>query len=209
MAQKKGEWSKPVTTQIKNNMEESARAAYLNGCALCDDARLLFDAERFARSAALAILAEEEFSKAFILLICVGQGRWDSSIYQALRKHPEKQGVAEGMRIHFDWFLQNYKQVMEMNRFSPVEAQPTVIPSDEKVNEIIQKAKNNFSKPIRDYLKQDALYVSLNEDAKVGSGPSAVGREDAQRCLDESTKFRVITEVLLGDPTGAVKWAGL
>jgi hypothetical protein len=99
---KQNEWSKIVTPRIKGNMGESARAAYQNGCALHDDALLLFDGERFPRSAALAILAEEEFSKAFILFISVNQGRWDSDIYKALRQHPQKQGIAEGMRAHFE-----------------------------------------------------------------------------------------------------------
>lgn len=118
---KQNEWSKIVTPRIKGNMGESARAAYQNGCALHDDALLLFDGERFPRSAALAILAEEEFSKAFILFISVNQGRWDSNTYKALRQHPQKQGIAEGMRAHFDWFVENLKRVMEINRSSPIQ----------------------------------------------------------------------------------------
>ena len=48
---------------------KSARLAYDNGKALLDDAELLFDNKRFARAGSLAILAFEEFSKSFILLI--------------------------------------------------------------------------------------------------------------------------------------------
>ena len=96
-----------------------------------------------------------------------------------------------------------------MNRFSFVEHQPATIPSDEEMNEIVTKAKSRFSKPIRDYLKQDAFYISINEDAKLKSIPASVSKEEAQSCLEESAKFKAITEVLLRDPAGAVKWAGL
>lgn len=206
---KQSDWSKSMTTQIKSNMEESARAAYLNGCELHEDAFLLFEAKRFPRSAALSILSEEEFSKAFILLICADQGRWDSNIYKSLRKHPEKQGIAEAMRDHFDWFSRNYSRIMEMNRFSFVQHQPSTIPDEAKMYEIVAKAKSRFSRPIRDYLKQDAFYVSLNEEAKLKSIPASISKEEAQSCLEESAKFKAITEVLLGNPVGAVKRAEL
>lgn len=206
---KQGDWTKVVTPQLKSNMEESARAAYLNGCALREDALSLFAVERYPRAAALAILSEEEFSKAFILLICAGGARWDSNIYQSLRKHSNKQGIAEAMRDHFDWFNENYRRVMEMNRFSLVQHQPATIPSKEKMNELIKKAKSRFAKPIKDYFKQDAFYISVDEDGRLKSTPSSIDKGDAQQCLHESEKFKVVTEVLLGDATGAATWAQL
>jgi AbiV family abortive infection protein len=200
-------WTKVVTPRLKRNIEESAQAAYLNGCLLHEDAMFLFADERYPRAAALAILAEEEFSKAFVLRICAGQSRWDSNIHTALRKHSTKQGIAEAMRDHFDWFNENYRRVMKMNRFSLVQSQPATVPNKEKMTEIINKAKSRFAKPIRDYLKQAAFYVSVDEDAKPESVPNSVGKDDAQQCLDESEKFKFVVEVLSGDTSGATKWS--
>jgi AbiV family abortive infection protein len=203
---KQAGWKKVVTPQLKRNIEESAQAAYLNGCSLHEDAMCLFAAERYSRAAALAILAEEEFSKAFVLRICADQNRWDSNIYIALRKHSTKQGISEAMRDHFDWFNENYRRVMEINRYSLAQSQPATIPNKEKMTEIINKAKSRFAKPIRDYLKQNAFYVSVDKDAKPKSIPSSIGKKDAQQCLDESEKFKFVVEMLGGDTSGAAKW---
>lgn len=77
------------------------------------------------------------------------------------------------------------------------------------MNEIIQTAKSNFSKPVRDYFKQDSLYVSFDEDARLKSIPASIGREDAQRYSAESAKFKAITAAMLGEPAEAAKLAGL
>ncbi|MGH9425868.1 MAG: AbiV family abortive infection protein [Terriglobia bacterium] len=206
---KQSDWTKVVTPSIKNNMKDSAHTAYLNGCDLREDALSLFSIKRYARSAALAILSEEEFCKAFILFTCAGQGRWDSNIYKALRKHSEKQGISEGMRNHFDWFNETYRQFMAEHGSSFTQHQPPIIPSEKRVSELREKVRSRFSKPVRDFLKQDAFYVSLDEDGKVKSTPASISERDAQECLDESEKFKVITEVLLGKATDLTKWAPL
>ena len=72
---------------------KSARLAYDNGKALLDDAELLFDNKRFTRAGSLAILAFEEFSKSFILRLCLLQKRWDREMYLALRNHANKHAI--------------------------------------------------------------------------------------------------------------------
>ena len=94
---KKSDWVVTVTKELRQDMEITARAAYKNGCNLRQDAIVLFEAGRFPRAAALAILAEEEFSKAFILIISAQQGRWDSTIFKSLRRHSSKQAMSETM----------------------------------------------------------------------------------------------------------------
>jgi len=200
-------WTKAVTPQIKSNMQESAHAAYANGCALLEDALFLVTADRYPRATALAILAEEEFSKAFILLVSAMNGRWDSNIFLSLRKHSNKQGISEAMLDYLDWFKQNYQWVMEINRYTLVQAQPDIHPGDEKMEQLYAKAKSRFAKPIRDYLKQDAFYVSIDEDGKPKSIPNSIGKEDALRYLKDSEKFQVVVEMLLGDPNAAKKYA--
>lgn len=206
MAKRSG-WVKVVTPDIRENMEASAHAAYTNGCALRDDAILLYEANRYPRSAALAILAEEEFSKAFILRTCANDGRWDSNIYNALRTHANKHGISEGMLIYIKWLTENIRRVIEMNRFCLVPSQPSIYPTKEKWEEILGTAKSRFSKPVRDHFKQDAIYVSLDEEGWLRSAPNSVTQSDAQRCLKDAEQFQLVTEVLLGNPEAAAKLA--
>jgi AbiV family abortive infection protein len=203
------EWVKTVTPQFKHDMQESGRAAYANGCGLREDAVTLFSAQRYPRSAALAILAEEEFSKAFLMLICAEYGRWDSTIFMALRKHANKQGISEAMLDYLAWFNENYKGVAVLNQFAFIPMSASIDPGEKKINEITEKAKNRFSKPIKDYLKQDAFYVSIDDNGKIISIPSAIGNEEAKQCLKAAEKFQVITEVLLGIPNAAERFAKL
>lgn len=206
---KKGDWVVQVTPELRQVMEETARATYENGSNLRQDALTLFEACRYPRAAALAILSEEEFSKAFILKICAEQGRWDSNIYKALRRHPKKQGISEAMREYFNWFVDNYKRVMERNRFSFIQMQPSLHPGDEKMDKILSKAKSRFKKPIKDFLKQDSIYVGIDESAKTSSKPDQIGAEEAKICIDESFAFKVITEVLFGDYSNVESWEKL
>jgi AbiV family abortive infection protein len=204
-----GDWIKDVTPSLEGNMREAAIAAYRNGLSLREDALILFESERYPRTAALAILSEEEFSKAFILLICINQKRWDSNIFKALRKHSEKQGISEGMRQYFELFVSNYKTVMEMNRFSFIQNTPSHDPSPVELERIVSTAKSRFKKPLKDYLKQDAFYINLSKSAEIISTPCKVGKPEAQECLDESFVFQLITEVALGSGSNVQKWAQL
>jgi len=113
---KKSNWSDKMTPALRIAIQRVAHASYLNACELIKDAMVLRREGRYARAGALTILSEEEFSKAFILLVCLEQNRWDSVIVDALRKHPEKQGVANGMREYMAWLVENYERVMKMNR---------------------------------------------------------------------------------------------
>jgi AbiV family abortive infection protein len=198
---------KSVTPELKRNMQETGHAAYNNGCELREDAITLFYAKRYARAAALAILAEEEFSKAFIMLICAENGRWDSNIFSALRKHSNKQGISEAMLDYWAWFTENHKRVAEFNRFAFVPMQPSIDPGEEKINAITEKARSRFAKPIRDWLKQDAFYVAVNEDGMIVSIPSAIDKARAEQCLKTSEQFQVVIEVLLGNPNAAERFA--
>ena len=97
-------------------MEETARAAYENGCSLINDAVTLFEVGRFPRAAALAILAEEEFSKSFMLINCAMQSRWDSAMFNALFRHAEKQAFTESMRDLLELCDTRNKRINQINQ---------------------------------------------------------------------------------------------
>ena len=81
---------------LAKKLKESSLISYKNGSQLLADAELLFDNGRLARSGSLSILAFEEFSKSFILQICLRQKRWDRSIYLGLRDHSKKHAILYG-----------------------------------------------------------------------------------------------------------------
>jgi len=195
----KDDWSVPVTPELQKNMEETARAAYENGCSLKEDAIILFKADRFPRAAALAILSEEEFSKAFILINCAGQGRWDSNVFKALRRHPEKQGFSEAMRGYSDWFIDCNKWRMEFNKSALIPIALSRYPDRKNLEAIISKGKSHIEKPIKDFLKQDCFYVGYDKRAKISSKPNSISQKEAQIYLDESDKFKALTELAMKD----------
>ena len=203
---KRVEWVKEVTPKLKSNMIVAAEAAYENGCDIHAEATLLLASNCFARAAALAILAEEEFSKSFILRTCAVQGRWDSNVFSSLRKHSNKQGISEAMRNYFDWFTENYRKVMELNRCSFIQCEPAFLPDTAQLEAMKKKAAATFTRPERDYFKQDCFYVSIDEDVRLKSRPNFIDRMLAQQCLDEADKFKVVVEVLAGNTSGLAKW---
>jgi AbiV family abortive infection protein len=200
---KKDGWVVPVTPEIRRNIENTAHAAYMNGSNLRQDAVTLFESCRYPRAVALAILAEEEFSKALILKASAEQGRWDSNLYKALHKHPEKQGIVEGIMAHAIWFIGHAKFIERLNRVSLVQVRPSMLPGDKEMEKILSNVKSYFKKPIKDKLKQNSIYVSIDKSGKTTSKPDQIGKEEAETYLNKSYKMNVITEVAFGDYSNA------
>lgn len=202
----KGEWSKQVTHELRSRMLASANECYQNGCDLVADAELLHHASRWPRSAALAILAEEEFSKAFILRVCANQGRWDSNVHEALRKHSNKQGISQAMREYLDLVIPNALRVEDLNKHALIPSQPDMFLSPQHLDPIFQRARQTFTKPQRDYLKQDALYVSIAHDGSTVSAPKAVDQAKASECMLEARKLKAVLDFMGGDTAAIEIW---
>lgn len=183
-------WKKHVDERLKLDLEKAAKAAFENGCELIKDARLLFDAQRYPRATALAILAEEEFCKAFTLKLSAINSRWDSTIFNALLNHSSKQGLAEAVVNQADWERENARRLGGFKS-----EYPDVI----KAREIVAAAKERSHKREKDKLKQDALYVSIFKDGKIKSLPKEISKEDAESSLLFTEKFQDHVALLLGD----------
>ena len=192
------DWSTPVDEALRSRLVESARAAYDSGCTLLSDARVLLDAERHCRAGALAILAEEEYSKAFVLCICADIRRWDSVIYRSLTDHGSKQAVSQMMLRYWNWLQTNLKAVAEMNRFSFIPAQPSVLPPQSEFDAMIEDGrKEHIKKRQRDKLKQRMLYVHLDRNAAAIHKPANVPIGAARQCFDDTHSFKTVTEYAL------------
>jgi len=190
-------WVDTVTPQLRESIQHIALAAYANACELLRDARLLLREDRCARAGALVILSEEEFSKAFILLVCTQLDRWDSEIFYALKRHPKKQGVAEAMNEYFDWFVDNYNRIAEMNRFSFIPATPAVLPSQQQWDEMIVKSKKDIKKAKKEQYKQSLLYVGFDRMAKISSDPRNADIKEVENCFKEAVNFKEGVELAM------------
>jgi len=201
---KKDGWVIPVTPEIEQDMENTAHAAYKNGSNLRQDAVTLFESCRYPRVVALAILSEEEFSKAIILKFCAEDGRWDSNLYKALHKHSIKQGIVEGIMAHAIWFVGHANFIEKLNRVSLAQVRTSMTPCDTEMGEILSKVKSYFKKPERDRLKQNSMYVGIDKFGKIASKPDQIGKEEAEAQLNKSYLMNVITEVAFGDYSNAM-----
>lgn len=192
------DWSMLVDEALQSRLLETARAAYESGCSLLSDAKALLETERHCRAGALAILAEEEYSKAFILCNCAQMRRWDSVIFRSLTDHGGKQTVSQVMIDYWAWLQNNLKAVAEMNRFSFIPAQPSVLPSQTEFDAMVEKAKKqHMTKRQRDKLKQQMLYVHIDRNGSAIHKPNAVTAGTAQQCIDDTYLFKTITEYAL------------
>ena len=69
-------------------LQESISATTENGKKLLEDAKFLFDWDRFSTALALAVLAQEEFAKAFLLqLVADGALPWLREVQRSMARH--------------------------------------------------------------------------------------------------------------------------
>jgi AbiV family abortive infection protein len=191
---KKKDWSVQVTSELRRNMEETACAAYKNGCSLINDSITLFEVGRFPRAAALAILAEEEFSKCFILLNGATYNRWDSNLYEALYNHSKKQAFSESMRDLLELFIAHNKRIEEINRGMLIKIPFSKYPPKEKIEEVILKGQSHITNRIKDLLKQDCFFVRCDKMGKIERTPDTIGQEEAKSCFEDAEAFKKIAE---------------
>ncbi|MFQ6334748.1 AbiV family abortive infection protein [Methylophilus sp. 3sh_L] len=190
MAEIKEGWVKAVNEKLQKDLELVAQAAYDNGCELLNDAQFLYEAHRYSRATALSILAEEELSKAFTLKLSAANKRWDSNLYSALRSHANKQGLAEALVEYIIWLKKSIELVGGL---------AWTFSDEEKFKEVVAKAKKRLRKPVKDHLKQDALYVSLHENGKLKSRPKDITRADAENSLHSAEIFQIMVALLFDD----------
>lgn len=200
-------WVKEVGSELRLNLEKTSLISYENGKDLLNDASILFEKQAYARCVSLAILAEEEFCKSFILKNCSFQRRWDSEIYKALVTHSSKQAISEGMKEYFFQFLANLKKssLMHMSMLVPP-PNSTYMPSDRELEGIVNNARKILKNPKRDKFKQKSLYVSINESAELISRPNEIERDDAKSCRDGAYLFQIITELQLQRYSNFYQW---
>lgn len=189
-------WIEEVTPTIKEQMLETVEASYKNGLDLRQEATLLFEAGRFSRAAALAILAEEEFSKAYILKVTAEGNRWDSELFKGLRKHTIKQGISVAMTGHFIEYINQHELTERINQNNMIFFKYPPMKTDQaSVERLSEKMQHYMSDSTKEKLKQKSFYTDFDNSAKLVSVPSDIGEEDARQALDDSFLFQIVVEV--------------
>ena len=163
-------WSRNPEEVPVEDLRSSSIGSYKNACSLLEDSKVLFGGNRYERSVAMSILAEEEFAKAFFLHSCAFQPRWDSVIWKALLSHGGKQALPEAMRKFIPIIekqIKNNKMIDSINQVSFVSTPYYNFMTQDAVNEISDPIINFHIKNREvDKIKQSKIYVSINRDGK-------------------------------------------
>lgn len=95
-------------------LSKSISASIANGKKLLEDAKFLFDFDRFSTALALSVLAQEEFAKAFLLQLVADDALpWLPEVQRSMAKHQCKHLLA----IVMEWLPPSFgDEIMEQYR---------------------------------------------------------------------------------------------
>lgn len=188
-------------------MSESERAAselqnalttvVANAARLYEDAKTLEEWERFPTAYALAVLAQEEYGKAFIVhLVADHQVPWTAELERATRSHLCKQLVA--LVLEFVSRKDFFELLEEPDRFRGASSLPAYVLNaiEIVVHEHVQSwtradwtegsrvdpVANRIARGWLDRGKQTGLYVHLGPDGQVRRSPEMIS---GARCREE------------------------
>lgn len=175
------------------NLQQSINACIKSGKRLLDDAEWMTHQE--STGIALAMLAQEEFAKAFVLaLVRDGIVPWTAEVQQSLRVHECKHLVT----IVMEWLSivnelranQSLEELLRRDDSLHLPANVAIamnIYRHEMIERIGGRSPNHFAewdglarrvaKGKRDRKKQAALYVDIRDDGGVASEPT-VSKEE-------------------------------
>jgi AbiV family abortive infection protein len=179
-----------IASPKTEDLVASARISFANASETLDDAKMLVSNLRYCRGYAIAILAQEEFAKSFILCSCALQPRWDTEVWKALRDHAPKQAVLEVMERYANWFAQQNSFALRHNASALIPMPLTRMPGAAELASWFLEVKANVIKQRTiDKSKQDAFYVGIGRDGRVSSIPSCTS-EQASAQLQKAATFQ-------------------
>jgi AbiV family abortive infection protein len=190
------------------DFKAAVRAALQNGGRLSEDAEMMLDWERFPSAYALAVLAEEEYAKAFLLtLVDAGALPWSRDVRRALRDHICKQLAA----VILDYLSPDMDEFLRRYDLSKIGERQPIFPSDvlDAIHVICHERlprewgrwwEGPSDRPLDhrvssiadgrlDAEKQDAIYVRVGKAGEVASTPEQVSPQMAKTELERTKRI--------------------
>jgi len=205
-------------------MPDAVRACLINGRRLLDDVVFLELNEPPATAYFLAMIAQEEFAKGFLLALVVrGVIPWDRRLLRAARDHICKQllcVVMDHLAPDTEDFLDRCKVMALRHEIHSIPAKVVDainILRHEKIGRWVKQswvwAEDSDYDPVamaisegkKDSMKQDALYVRLAGDGGVASTPTGFTRQMVQTERERAARIALLTEDVL-DGKGHPGW---
>ena len=201
---------------VSDRMPEAVRACLSNGKRLLEDVEFLELNEPPTTAYFLAMIAQEEFAKGFLLALVVrGVIPWDRRLLRAARDHACKQllcVVMDYLAPDLDEFLDRCNAVVLRHEVPEVPAKVADalnILRHEKIGRWEKQLWVWAEKPDydpdamaifdgkQDRVKQDALYVRLAADGGVASTPKGVTYEMVRNERKRAERLADLTEGVL------------
>jgi AbiV family abortive infection protein len=194
-------------TSCPTNLSAAIRASFENASRLCEDGQYLLEYGCSPSAYALSILAQEEYAKAFLLILVQGKSiPWNPDVCVALRNHTCKQLVGTIMEyLENEW--EDYLATLKLRGtplFPPHIADAINIIRHEKVpreNATVwlwdeaspcDKKARRISDGKIDKQKQNALYVDVGKTGQVSSTPLSISKEHASAELEKAKRLRAV-----------------
>jgi AbiV family abortive infection protein len=199
-------------------LTQTIQACVKNGDRLSEDAEYLFDFEKYVSAYALARLAQEEFSKCFILkLVQSGALKWTKEVRRSLNHHVSKQLmtlILEYINPDTDDFLRMIKNGTLLKRPRKVSDAINIY-----IHEVLRRWESanwywaeepEYDKVAKsildgkaDKIKQDAFYVKISKDGRAVKPSTQFGRKLAKeeygqfvRGKTDDSKYIEIVEII-------------
>jgi len=190
------------------DLKPAILASLQNGDRLTDDSTLMFDFERFPSVYAFALLAQEEYSKAFLLsLVAAGALPWSAQVKRALHDHVCKQLAS----VILDYLSPEFDEFLKRHDLSRIGEKRPIFPNDVLdaihviCHERLPRERDRWwldstDRPLDgrvtliadgglDGEKQDAIYVRLGKAGDVIAQPGQVSPQSASAELERAKRI--------------------
>jgi AbiV family abortive infection protein len=194
------------------DVQASIEACLANADQMMEDAQALEFRDPAGTRLALSMLAQEEYSKAFILyMVREGLVPWDTDLLRVIRVHACKHLVAIVMEyIDPQWeTLEELQGILNAEydldgRFPAHVSSALNILYHEKIrrgdfldDEDYERDVEGIARGERDKFKQAALYVDVDKSCRVRSSPLGIKLEESQAEYDRAQRYRSTVQSLL------------
>lgn len=196
-------------TNSQSNWNVAIKECVANGERLFEDADLLQGFDRHGTALALVILAEEEFSKAFLLYLVQDKALpWTPEVRRSLRNHECKHLLTVLMEYLAPGIDDLQSRLMDQLKDDPEQRLPREVVSainlyrydkigkwESPYSDVLEpddydSSTKRISDGHVDRAKQSAIYVNLGRDGTVLTTPLAVRPEEMEREKERCDRLR-------------------